>query len=215
MKQYLHLMQNILDHGCLKANRTGTDTIALFGTQMRFNLSDGFPLVTTKKIHLKSIIYELLFFMQGRTSNDWLNERGVTIWDEWSGDNGELGPIYGHNWRHFGARPKAIPQPKPQLSDIVEATYCGVANGSGSSTHPIGKVWQGMIQRCYAKNDIGYSYYGGRGVYVCNRWLQFTNFAIDYATIVGWNLDSPVRLTLDKDGLGDGFCYSPESCQWV
>jgi thymidylate synthase len=103
MRVYLDLMQDILDNGRRKTNRTGTNTLSLFGTQMRFNLAEGFPLVTTKRCHLKSIIYELLWFMQGRTSNTWLEQRGVTIWKEWADKNGDLGPIYGWQWRGFNA----------------------------------------------------------------------------------------------------------------
>ncbi len=101
MKQYLNLMQDILDHGRRKENRTGMDTISLFGTQMRFNLADGFPLVTTKKTHLKSIIYELLWFMRGRNDVKWLNDRGVTIWDNWQCSDGTIGPGYGVQWRYW------------------------------------------------------------------------------------------------------------------
>jgi thymidylate synthase len=96
-------MQDILDKGTKKADRTGTGTVSLFGTQMRFDLSDGFPLLTTKRVHMKSIIYELLFFMQGRTSNNWLNKHGVKIWDAWADSENDLGPIYGWQWRGFNA----------------------------------------------------------------------------------------------------------------
>ena len=94
MKQYLDLMRHVYEHGTDKTDRTGTGTRSVFGHQMRFDLTEGFPLVTTKKVHLKSIIYELLWFIQGNTNNHWLTERGVSIWNEWAREDGSLGPIY-------------------------------------------------------------------------------------------------------------------------
>jgi thymidylate synthase len=116
MQQYLQLLQHILDNGVEKSDRTGTGTISTFGYQMRFDLQKGFPLVTTKKLHLKSIIHELLWFLKGETNIAYLKENGVSIWDEWADENGELGPVYGKQWRSWtGANGKTI----DQISDVI------------------------------------------------------------------------------------------------
>jgi thymidylate synthase len=117
MDSYLHMMRHVLGHGVKKTDRTGTGTLSVFGHQMRFDLAKGFPMVTTKKLHLKSIIYELLWFLKGSTNNQWLTERGVSIWNEWAKPDGELGPIYGYQWRSW---PTPTGEHIDQISQIID-----------------------------------------------------------------------------------------------
>jgi thymidylate synthase len=117
MHQYHNLMKEVLEKGVQKSDRTGTGTISIFGHQMRFNLAEGFPIVTTKKLHLKSIILELLWFLKGSTDNNWLKERGVSIWNEWAAPDGDLGPIYGYQWRSW---PAPNGEHIDQIAEVVE-----------------------------------------------------------------------------------------------
>ena len=117
-QQYLGLLAQVLESGANKSDRTGTGTLSVFGRQLRFGLEDSFPMLTTKKLHLKSIILELLWFLRGDTNVKWLQERGVSIWDEWADDNGELGPVYGYQWRHWQ---KPNGGEVDQLANVIES----------------------------------------------------------------------------------------------
>jgi thymidylate synthase len=148
MRQYLDLLQHILDHGVPKADRTGTGTLSVFGYQMRFPLQDGFPLLTTKKLHLKSIIYELLWFLRGETNIGYLRDNGVRIWDEWADENGDLGPVYGSQWRSWRA-------PDGQMIDQISSLMDQLKNNSNSrrlivSAWNVGEIEKMALPPCHA-----------------------------------------------------------------
>jgi thymidylate synthase len=138
MRQYLDLLHHILDNGHDKPDRTGTGTLSVFGYQMRFDLADGFPLVTTKKLHLKSIVHELLWFVRGDTNVSYLREHGVTIWDEWADERGDLGPIYGAQWR-------AWPAPDGSTVDQLRAVIDGIQRDPDSRRHIVTAWNPGML----------------------------------------------------------------------
>lgn len=148
MHQYHDLMKAALAQGVDKADRTGTGTKSIFGYQMRFDLATGFPMVTTKKLHLKSIVYELLWFLQGSTNNNWLKERGVSIWDEWAAPDGELGPIYGYQWRSW-------PTPNGQHIDQIKELMATLQSNPDSrrmiiSAWNVGDIPQMALAPCHA-----------------------------------------------------------------
>ncbi len=161
MKQYLNLCEHILKNGTKKEDRTGTGTISTFGNQIRFNLQDGFPLVTTKKVHLKSIIHELLWFISGDTNIKYLKDNGVSIWDEWADENGELGPVYGHQWRSW---PTADGRTIDQLSDVINQ----IKNNPDSrrmivSAWNVGEVEKMALPPCHCF----YQFYVSNGTLSC------------------------------------------------
>ena len=148
MKQYLELMQKVLDEGTQKNDRTGTGTLSIFGHQMRFNLDDGFPCLTTKKLHLRSIIHELLWFLQGDTNIAYLHENNVTIWDEWADENGDLGPVYGKQWR-------AWPTPDGRHIDQITTVLNQLKNDPDSrriivSAWNVGELDKMALAPCHA-----------------------------------------------------------------
>ncbi|HUT40163.1 MAG TPA: thymidylate synthase [Gammaproteobacteria bacterium] len=148
MKQYLDLMRHVRDHGIRKEDRTGTGTVSVFGYQMRFDLADGFPLVTTKKVHLRSIIHELLWFLKGETNIRYLHDNKVTIWDEWADENGELGPIYGYQWRSW-------PTPDGRHVDQIDQVLDQIRHNPDSrriivSAWNVGEIDRMALPPCHA-----------------------------------------------------------------
>lgn len=146
MKQYLDLLQHVVENGVEKNDRTGTGTISVFGYQMRFNLQNGFPLLTTKKVHLRSIIHELLWFLKGDTNVQYLRDNKVSIWDEWADENGDLGPVYGHQWRSWDAADHSI----DQINEVIQT----IRNNPDSrrmivSAWNVGKLQEMRLPPCH------------------------------------------------------------------
>lgn len=215
MKQYTNLVAKILQTGERREDRTGTGVLSIFGGHIRFDLRERFPLVTVKETRWKTAFLEMLFFIGGHTNAKWLEDRGSKLWTPWGDDNGNLGPVYGFGWRRWGAKPDNIPQPTPKLRSGLPVTYLGVANGYSKEGSPLKKRWEGLMSRCYDKNNISYSNYGAKGVHVCDDWLEFEKFAEDVKTLPGYADGDISGKELDKDTLGGGFRYSPETCCWL
>ena len=166
MKQYLDLLSHVLEHGTRKEDRTGTGTISTFGYQMRFDLSDGFPMMTTKKLHLKSIIHELLWFLRGDTNTRYLNENGVRIWNEWADENGDLGHIYGYQWRSW-------PTPEGNTIDQVSAVVKSIQENPDSRRHivsawNVGELDKMALPPCH----ILFQYYVADGKLSCQLYQR-------------------------------------------
>ncbi|MEN9700559.1 MAG: thymidylate synthase [Bacteroidota bacterium] len=186
MKQYHDLLQHILDHGTKKEDRTGTGTTSVFGYQMRFDLSEGFPLVTTKKLHLRSIIHELLWFLKGETNIAYLKENGVSIWDEWADANGELGPVYGSQWRSW---PTADGKHIDQITQVIDQ----IKNNPDSrrlivSAWNVGEIPQMKLPPCHAF----FQFYVANGKLSCQLYQR----SADTFLGVPFNIASYALLTL-------------------
>ena len=166
MRQYLYLMKHVLNHGTKKSDRTGTGTVSIFGYQMRFNLAEGFPLVTTKKCHLKSIIHELLWFLQGDTNIRYLKENGVKIWDEWADEDGNLGPVYGKQWRSWTASGGLAID---QISDVIEQIKC-----NPDSRRLIVSAWNvgELDQMALAPCHVLFQFYVSEGKLSCHLYQR-------------------------------------------
>lgn len=185
MRQYLDLLARIRERGLRKEDRTGTGTLSLFGAQMRFDLAQGFPLATTKKLHVKSIVHELLWFLQGSTNVRALNEHGVTIWDEWADANGELGPVYGHQWRSW---PTADGQSVDQIAELIE----GIKRDPNSRRHivsawNVGELDKMALPPCHCL----FQFYVGDGRLSCQLYQRSADMFLG----VPFNIASYALLT--------------------
>lgn len=185
MKQYLDLLQDILDNGAVKSDRTGTGTISVFGRQMRFDLSEGFPLVTTKKLHIRSIIHELLWFISGETNIKYLQDNGVSIWDEWADENGDLGDVYGKQWRFWETKEG---QTIDQLANVIDQ----INNNPDSRRHLVsawnpGKIEQMALPPCH----YVFQFYVANGKLSC----MFNMRSVDCFLGLPFNIASYALLT--------------------
>jgi thymidylate synthase len=186
MRQYLELLEHILDHGVPKGDRTGTGTLSVFGYQMRFDLADGFPLVTTKKLHTRSIIHELLWFLRGETNIRYLKENRVSIWDEWADENGELGPVYGKQWRSW---PSADGRPIDQMAQIV-----GQIKSNPDSRRLIVSAWNvgDLEQMALPPCHLLFQFYVAQGRLSCQMYQR----SCDVFLGVPFNIASYALLTI-------------------
>lgn len=224
-RQYQALLSDLLKVPTIRGDRTGVGTRALFGRRMEFDLADGFPLLTTKKMFFKGAVVELLWFLSGSTDVRDLQRRGVHFWDEWQGDDGTIGLGYGAQmrdqrfWRPV--KPKIY---EPEAFDVVDEDrtvfgvgYYGACNSADPSYEMLVTVWREMLRRCYYEKSENYPGYGGAGVHVDNRWHCFANFQRDAKKLPNWNLkiEYPTEYSIDKDTLWASNRYAPHTAMWA
>jgi thymidylate synthase len=230
--EYGVLARRILAEGVERPDRTGTGTLSVFGHQMRFDLSQGFPLLTTKRVFWKGVVDELLWFLSGSTSVEDLPQRTQQWWNPWADSDGNLGPIYGEQYRKsrwwFEVTPKIFPIPK--LPVKKEGLFLGIGdlgsyrlstgiNSLGEPEHitNLKNTWRDMLKRCYSPNAKEYKAYGAIGVHVDPEWLSFSNFCRDAQKLPQWSLklEYPKKYTIDKDIRFASNRYSLKTCMWA
>lgn len=218
MKQYLDLVEKIISFGNDKKDRTGTSTKSLFGYQMRFDLSEGFPLVTVKKTWFKGVVHELLWMISGSTNIKYLVDNKVHIWDDWQDEYGTIGKGYGYQWRRW---------PKIELINPLESSFVfsgksiGKIAGYGNNPKKITNkhlynIWSEMLHRCFDPKRKHFKWYGKESVVVCDQWLNYEQFEKDIKNLPGWEQkqNDSENFSLDKDYLG-GKIYAPDTCMWL
>jgi len=221
VQQYHNLVKYVLENGTPSDDRTGTGTYSVFGAQTRYDLSKGFPLLTTKYTYWRGVLVELLWFLRGDTNISWLQERNVHIWDSWHDSGNTIGKGYSYQWRNS----EKIDLVKPRRSEYTisenqknpKANILGVAYGCTKDRDDhIYNVWSEMIHRCYNPNRKHYKWYGGSGVKVCDRWLYYDNFTEDFYKIENSNRKKQniKEYSLDKDYYGSNV-YAPDVCIWL
>jgi len=226
MHNYLDLLEELLAHGKPREDCTGTGTLGLFGQQLRFDLREGFPLLTTKKVWWRGVVEELLWFLSGSTNINDLDPQVRKWWTAWAGEDGSLGAIYGQQLRHSRwyqtVKPLIFTPP-----DVVqqEGLFAGVGHlDNTKKTHCndeiddiLKNVWRDMIRRCYDPRRKSYKSYGAKGYHVCKEWLHYPAFKADAQNLIGWNLKRmfPSDYSLDKDILCAANRYGPNTCMWA
>nr|DAR88245.1 MAG TPA: Thymidylate synthase [Caudoviricetes sp.] len=234
--QYERLLKDVLDNGEPRQDRTGVGTRSVFGRQLRYNLSKGFPRITTKYVPMKPVKAELLWQLEGSTSEPRLRELGAGWWAPWADQDGDLGPVYGRQMRLSAlvqpVKPWVFDPPEIEslpmsgilhhgkdvnLRDTYGVGYYGNADFTAPEYHWLVNIWRQMIRRCYEPRCKSYKRYGARGVHVDARWHCFANFQQDAATIPGWvmKLEYPDQYSLDKDILHASNRYGPDTCMWA